>query len=152
MNATPQPTSGLVAGRLTTRTLLDRFGHLWQWDSDLLRHPGRPPGVFCHDSHIRTEQEIENYGEPIIEVSDPQVLVAKLEPVPAAAIQLNDFVVLPGMGELSPVIGVWPCSDLYVRRLYVCTDNGDWVRRAPTSPVLRADRGSPVCYPRGFRS
>jgi FxLD family lantipeptide len=67
-----------------------------------------------------------------------------LEPVPAGQIRLNDLVVLPGRGELSPVIGVWPCVDRYARLLYVCTDNGDWTHRRADSPVLRADIRSPT--------
>jgi hypothetical protein len=121
------------------RTLLDRTGRLWQWNPALSRRPGDPLGVFCHRGHRRTEQELENEAEPIIEVRDPRVLAVHLEPVPARQIRLNDLVVLPGLGELSPVIGVWPCTDRYARLLYVCTDNGDWAHRRADSPLLRAD-------------
>jgi len=94
--------------------------------------------VFCHHGELRTEREIEQHGEPVIEVRDPRVLTACLRPVPVNEIRLNDVVVLPGMGELSPVIGVFPAigSDC---GLYVCTDNGDWARRSARSPVLRAE-------------
>lgn len=121
------------------RTLLDRTGCLWQWNPALSRRPGDPPGVFCHRGHRRTERELENEAEPIIEVRDPRVLAVALEPVPAHQIRLHDLVVLPGLGELSPVIGVWPYTDRYARLLYVCTDNGDWAHRRADSPLLRAD-------------
>lgn len=130
-------TSELAAGRLATRTLLDRVGRIWHWNPNLARRPGDPPGAFCHRGQIRTEHEIENEAEPIIEVRDSRVLTTRLEPVPAGEIRLNDLVVLPGLGELSPVIGLWPCADPRPC-LYVCTDNGDWVRRPAASPVLRA--------------
>ena len=125
------------------RTLLDRTGRLWQWSPALARHPGDPPGVFCHRGHRRTEQELENEAEPIIEVRDPRVVGVHLEPVPAGEIRLHDLVVLPGRGELSSVIGMWSCTDRYARLLYVCTDNGDWVHRRADSPLLRADIRTP---------
>jgi hypothetical protein len=59
------------------------------------------------NENLRTE------AEPLIEVRDPRVLTVKLEPVPAKQIRLNDLVVLPGRGELSPVIGIWPHADRY---------------------------------------
>lgn len=126
-----------------TRTLLDRTGRLWRWNPNLARRPGEKPGVFCHRGHRRTERELENEAEPIIEVRDPRILAVHLEPVPAQQIRLNDLVVLPGLGELSPVIGVWPCTDRYARLLYVCTDNGDWAHRPADSPLLRADIRTP---------
>lgn len=126
-----------------TRTLLDRTGRLWSWNPTLPRRPGDEPGVFCHRWQRRTERELENEAELIIEVRDPHLLAVHLEPVPANQIRLNDLVVLPGLGELSPVIGIWPCTDRYARLLYVCTDNGDWAHRSADSPLLRADIRSP---------
>lgn len=126
-----------------TRTLLDRTGRLWAWNPHLPRRPGDEPGVFCHHGQRRTERELENEAEPIIEVRDPRLLAVNLEPVPAGQIRLNDLVVLPGRGELSPVIGIWPCSDRHARLLYVCTDNGDWAHRRADSLLLRADIRSP---------
>jgi hypothetical protein len=79
----------------------------------------------------------------VIEVRDPRLVAVHLEPVPANQIRLNDLVVLPDRGELSPVIGIWPCAGRYARLLYVCTDNGDWTRRRVDSPLLRADIRSP---------
>ncbi|MBB4965380.1 hypothetical protein [Saccharothrix violaceirubra] len=128
---------------MSPRTLLDRTGRLWQWNPTLSRRSGVPLGVFCHRGHRRTEQELENEAEPIIEVRDPRVLAVALEPVPARQIRLNDLVVLPGLGELSPVIGVWPCTDRYASLLYVCTDNGDWAHRPVDSLLLRADIRTP---------
>ena len=122
-----------------TRTLLDRAGRLWTWNPTLPRRPGEQPGVFCHRGQRRTEREVENEAEPIIEVRDPRLLAVHLEPVPANQIRLNDLIVLPDRGELSPVIGIWPCTDRYARLLYVCTDNGDWAHRRADSPLLRAD-------------
>ncbi|WP_410570707.1 hypothetical protein [Amycolatopsis sp. cmx-4-61] len=126
-----------------TRTLLDRTGRLWSWNPTLPRRLGAQPGVFCHRQHRRTERELENEAEPLIEVRDPRLLAVRLEPVPACQIRLHDLVVLPGLGELSPVIGIWPCTDRYARLLYVCTDNGDWASRRADSPLLRADIRSP---------
>ncbi|OXM59663.1 hypothetical protein CF165_46565 [Amycolatopsis vastitatis] len=95
--------------------------------------------MFCRRGQRRTERELENEAEPIIEVRAPRLLTVKLVPVPAKQIRLNDLVVLPGRGELSPVIGIWPYADRYACLLYVCTDNGDWVHRRADSPLLRAD-------------
>jgi hypothetical protein len=125
------------------RALLDRVGRLWRWNPTLSRRPGEPPGVFCHAGARRTEREIEFEAEPIIVVRDPHLLVARLEPVPARQIQLNDWIVLPVRGELAPVIGIYPCPDRYTARRWICTDNGDWARRADTSSVLRADQPPP---------
>lgn len=125
------------------RTLLDRTGRLWRWNPTVLRCPGDPPGVFCHRGQRRTERELEHEAEPLMEVRDRRILAVRLEPVPASQIRLHDLVVLPGLGELSPVIGIWPCTDRYVRVLYVCTDNGDWAHRRADSPLLRADIRSP---------
>lgn len=124
---------------LATRTLLDRNGRVWRWNPRQRRRPGDAPGVFCHDALMRTEQEIENDAEPIIELRDPRVLTVPLAPVPVHELRLGELVVLPGLGELSPVIGLWPCHDGYLPRLYVCTDNGDWARRSATSSVLCAN-------------
>ncbi|WP_143268861.1 hypothetical protein [Amycolatopsis vastitatis] len=126
-------------GPVPTRTLLDRTGRLWSWHPTLPRRPGEEPGVFCRRGQRRTERELENEAEPIIEVRAPRLLTVKLVPVPAKQIRLNDLVVLPGRGELSPVIGIWPYADRYACLLYVCTDNGDWVHRRADSPLLRAD-------------
>jgi hypothetical protein len=123
---------------LATRTLLDRTGRLWRWNLRQRRRPGGPPGVFCHGALVRTETEIEHDAEPIIEVRDPRLLAVPLTPVPVHELRLGDLVVLPGLGELSPVIGLWPCPDRHLPRLYVCTDNGDWARRSLHSPALRA--------------
>lgn len=104
---------------------------------------GRKPGAFRHDTMLRIEREIKCEAEPIIVVRDPHLLVVRLEPVSACQIQRGDWVVLPLLGELSPVIGIYPCPDRYVARRWICTDNGDWARRADTSPVLRADQPPP---------
>jgi hypothetical protein len=139
----------LPAHPVPTRTLLDRTGRLWSWNPTVPRHPGEEPGVFCHRGQRRTERELENEAEPIIDVRDPRLLTVHLEPVPAKQIRLNDLVVLPGRGELSPVMGIWPYADRYACLLYVCTDNGDWVHRRADSPLLRADIRSPGCPARG---
>jgi hypothetical protein len=140
-----QETADHRAGELS-RTLLDRAGRLWRWVPDLARRPGATPGVFRHQDQLRTEQEIENEAEPIIEVRDPRLLTAHLIPVPANQIRLNDWVVLPGLGELSPVIGIYPCPEQHIQRRWICTDNGDWARRADQCPVLRADPPQPVPF------
>lgn len=129
----------LSAAVSACRVLLDGRGRLWRWDPRLPRWPGDAPGVFCHGALVRTEQEIEHDAEPIIEVRDPRVLGVRLEPVPVHRIRLNDLVVLPGLGELSLVIGLWPCPDRHRPWLYVCSDNGDWARRRADSLLLRAD-------------
>ncbi|UJW32461.1 hypothetical protein L3Q67_01340 [Saccharothrix sp. AJ9571] len=126
-----------------TRMLLDRTGRLWSWNPTLPRRSGEQPGVFCHGRLRRTERELENDAEPIIEVRDRRLPTVHLEPVPAGQIRLNDLVVLPGLGELSPIIGIWPYADRYARLLYVCTDNGDFAHRCADSPLLRAHIRSP---------
>jgi hypothetical protein len=55
----------------------------------------------------------------------------------------DDLQFWPGLGELSPVIGIWPSHDRYAHHLYVCTDNGDWAHRPVDSPLLRADIRTP---------
>jgi len=124
---------------LARRVLADRAGRLWRWTPELARRPGERPGVFVHQDELRTEPEIENEAEPIIEVRDPQVLTTRLVPVPANEIRLGDWVVLPGLGALSPVIGIYPCREPHPRQRWICTDNGDWARRPDTCPVLRGD-------------
>jgi hypothetical protein len=131
-------TTDMPAAHIIRRTLLDRTGRLWVWNPTLTRQFGNTPGVFCCRGLVRTEREIEDEAEPIIEVHDPRVLVTPLEPVLPDDIHLNDLVVLPAYGELSPVIGVWSLPDRYTLRFYICTENGDWVRRPQHSPVLRA--------------
>lgn len=125
------------------QALADRAGRIWRWNPELVRRPGDPPGAFCHRGQVRTEREIAHEAEPIIEVRDPRVLAVRLEPVPAHHIHLNDLVLLPGLGELSPVIGIWPSPDRYAHHLYVCTDNGDWAHRSVDSSLLRADIRTP---------
>jgi hypothetical protein len=120
------------------RTLLDSTGRLWVRNPTPAGQLGNTPDMYCHHGHVRTERQIEDEAEPIIEVHDPRVLVTPLEPVLPEDIRLNDLVVLPGYGALSPVIGVWPLPDPYTPRLYICTENGDWARRTEHSPVLRA--------------
>jgi hypothetical protein len=102
----------------STKTLLDRTGRLWSWNPTLPRRPGEQPGVFCHRRQRRTERELENEAEPIIEVHDPRLLTVHLEPIPADQIRLYDLVVLPGLGGLSPVIGIRPCTD---RHTHICS-------------------------------
>ena len=125
------------------RTVADGAGRIWRWNPELARRPGDPPGAFCHRGQVRTEQEIAHEAEPVIDVRDPRVLAVRLEPVPAHHLRLNDLVLLPGLGELSPVIGLWPISNRHTRHLYVCTDNGDWAHRPADSPLLRADIRTP---------
>ncbi len=124
----------MTADGLVPRALLDRAGRIWRWHLRVAHS-----NVFGHQDMLRTEWEIENKWEPIIEVRDPRLLRVRLIAVPAVEIRLGDWVVLPLSGELSPVIGVYPVADLSMRRLSVCTENGDWVRRGEHSPLLRAD-------------
>jgi hypothetical protein len=118
--------------------LVDRLGRVWTWTVDF-----GGVGVFAHGDSLFTEQEIQRTAEPIIEIRDDRVFLAQLAPVAARDIRLNDWVILPVMGELSPVIGVWPVGTGYNRRLCVCTENGDWARRADAGLVLRAERPIP---------
>ncbi|WP_462202873.1 FxLD family lanthipeptide [Frankia sp. CcWB3] len=83
----------------------------------------------------------ESIGRPL---PAPEAPAEKTTPLPAGQIHLNDLMVLPGRGELSSVIGVWPCSDQHTRLLYVCTANGDWAHRRTDSPLLRASIRSPA--------
>nr|WP_042185165.1 hypothetical protein [Kibdelosporangium sp. MJ126-NF4]CEL16580.1 hypothetical protein [Kibdelosporangium sp. MJ126-NF4]CTQ89069.1 hypothetical protein [Kibdelosporangium sp. MJ126-NF4] len=91
--------------------LLDRHGQVWTWNPDHARRPDGPLGVYEHDGTQRTAAEIELDGEPVIEVRDPRVVAGRLFPTPADRVRLGDLVVLPGKGELSPVVGIYRDTD-----------------------------------------
>ncbi|MGH3623419.1 MAG: hypothetical protein ACRDQ5_16755, partial [Sciscionella sp.] len=48
--------------------LFDRAGRVWRWNPQAPRRPDDLRGVYQHRDVLRTEREIENEGEPVIQV------------------------------------------------------------------------------------
>lgn len=111
--------------------LLDRDGRIWT----LIL-----PNLFTHEGRMRTEREIRDAWDPVIQVRDPSVLTTRLTPTPAGLIAVGDVVVLPGTGMLSRVVGIFsdPVQHPGDPWLFVCGENDDWAHRPARSPLLRA--------------
>jgi hypothetical protein len=120
------------------RPLLDRFGRVWEPEPVQRPVEEHAVAVYRHGDIVRTWDGIATEAEPIIEVTDRRVLHVRLHLVPVQQIQLGDLVVL-FRGELSPVVGKYPCPGACAARVYICTFNGDWVRRPENGLLLRAD-------------
>ena len=130
------------------RPLLDRFGRVWEPDPAQRPVESHAEMVYRHGDTVRTWDGIATEAEPIIEVTDRRVLRVRLQLVPVKQIQLGDLVVL-FQGELSPVVGTYPCPGACSTRIYICTFNGDWVRRPGNGLLLRADPRQPRNGPPG---
>lgn len=102
--------------------------------------------LYTNGDRVLTEREIEAAAGSAVRVRDNKVFDVELVPVPVAAIAISDLVLLPGLGELSPVMGLYAARTAARPCVYVVTQNEDWVRRARTDTVLRARSRPPESH------